>query len=407
MPLTGASDKPPLLPRRDYAARIENLVATVRQLSGLGGNECAIDERIASEKAAIFGLRRRGRISPGGTCRLIPTRGGWIAVNLARAEDRECVSAWLERDASADPWAAIEGAAVDFDGAAFAARGQLLGIPAAEVVSGKTDALPVQLSRRGLGVGVSKWPADTRLLVLDFSSLWAGPLCGNLLAQMGARVIKVESTKRPDGARFGPEEFFDLLHAGQESIAVNFAESGDLIKLKRLMTHADVIIESSRPRAFAQLGLDPAALFAVKPDLVWTSVTAYGRESSRCNHVGFGDDVAAAGGLLAWDEEGLPFFVGDAIADPLAGLLAAAGTMVALAGGGGILVDAAMSHAVAFVASAPIIEREHAVVFREGDQEFLRVNDVSERIRAPYARIPAGKAPPLGAHTRDVLAEFS
>jgi len=107
-----------------------------------------------------------------------------------------------------------------------------------------------------------------------------------------------------------------------------------------LVGAADIVIESSRPRALARFGLDAEA--AAAAGTTWVSITAYGRASDR---VGFGDDVAAGAGLLARDADGRPVFVGDAIADPLTGLTAAAAAACAPAGGA--LLDIAMSHVVA------------------------------------------------------------
>ena len=73
------------------------------------------------------------------------------------------------------------------------------------------------------------------------------------------------------------------------------------------------------------------------------SVTGYGRTGAAANHVAFGDDAAVAGGLVAYDAAGAPLFCGDAIADPMTGLFAAAAAFRALATGGGQLVDVAMA----------------------------------------------------------------
>ncbi len=82
--------------------------------------------------------------------------------------------------------------------------------------------------------------------MIDLSSLWAGPLCGNLLQALGARVIKVESTQRPDGARFGAENFFDLLNANKECVALNLNAEEGREQLRQLLLRADIVIEASR-----------------------------------------------------------------------------------------------------------------------------------------------------------------
>jgi crotonobetainyl-CoA:carnitine CoA-transferase CaiB-like acyl-CoA transferase len=283
----------------------------------------------------------------------------------------------------------------------MAAFGQDLGVPAAVVGpvvdeqwrarwSGGLRA--ARLSRMAAGAGDDLW-RERRPLVVDLSSLWAGPLCGHLLTQAGARVIKVESLGRPDAARFGPQAFFDRLHADQEMVQLDFSTTQGRAQLSRLIARADVVIEASRPRALEQLGVDLTAVFAARPGVTWVSLTAYGRKGPWRNRVGFGDDAAAAGGLVEWDDAGGPVFVGDALADPIAGLMAAAGAFAAMAAGGGLLVDVALREAAAFIAGAPpIVTRD----WTQGAQP-----------APPLARPPAERpARPAGLDTAAVLAEL-
>ncbi len=180
--------------------------------------------------------------------------------------------------------------------------------------------------------GRSKHP-----VVVDLTALWAGPLCARLLGLAGAAVIKVEDVARPDGARYGTPAFFDLMHAGHEFVAIDFGRDGD--RLVELVASADVVLEASRPRALRQLGLDAAEY--VRTGTIWVSITAYGRGVGDELRVGFGDDVAAGAGLVTWLDS-VPVPVGDAIADPLAGVHAAAAAIVALHAGQGSLVDVSM-----------------------------------------------------------------
>ncbi|MCM3921727.1 CoA transferase [Frankia sp. AiPs1] len=198
-------------------------------------------------------------------------------------------------------------------------------------------------------------------LVVDLSAMWAGPLCAHLLGEAGMRVVKVESVHRPDGARRGDPEFYDWLHAGHESVALDFTTPGGRAMLRRLVERADVVIESSRPRALAQLGLDAAELVAARPGRTWVSITGYGRAYADAHPgpdpVAFGDDAAVAGGLVGWDRAGgdtaSPVFCGDAIADPLTGLFAALAVAASVLGGGGHLLDVAMREVAAWVAAPP------------------------------------------------------
>jgi crotonobetainyl-CoA:carnitine CoA-transferase CaiB-like acyl-CoA transferase len=171
--------------------------------------------------------------------------------------------------------------------------------------------------------------------VVDLSSLWAGPLCSHLLQLAGARVSKVESRTRPDAAREGTPLHFARLNAGKEQRSMDLrAERGELL---RLLDAADVVIESARPRALQQLGIDAMEYVAERPGKLWISITGYGRGDPAGQWVAFGDDAAAAAGAVRWTAEG-PEFVGDAIADPLTGLHAAlAATKCLTQGVGGLL----------------------------------------------------------------------
>ena len=113
-------------------------------------------------------------------------------------------------------------------------------------------------------------------------------------------------------------------------------------RLARLLVGADVVLEASRPRALEQLGLDARALVAGGGPRVWASITGHGRTGSERDRVGFGDDAAVAGGLVAWGEQ-RPHFVADAVADPATGLIAAAAVVDALAQGGRWLLDISLA----------------------------------------------------------------
>jgi crotonobetainyl-CoA:carnitine CoA-transferase CaiB-like acyl-CoA transferase len=244
------------------------------------------------------------------------------------------------------------------------------------------------------------------MLVIDLSSLWAGPLCGQLLAEAGARVIKIESVSRPDPVRQAAPVLFDRLHARKESVALDFREAGDLERLRTLLLRADVVISSARPRAFVQLGLEPASIFAGNPSLVWVAITGHGWTGEGCNAVGFGDDAAAAAGLVAHDGAGRPLFAGDALADPLTGLAAAGGALEAIGRGGGLLVDASLVGAAGFVASfaGP---SDAGLVFSEGSAWRVRSGDVTADVAAAEARPTRGSARPFGADTTTVLGTLA
>jgi crotonobetainyl-CoA:carnitine CoA-transferase CaiB-like acyl-CoA transferase len=179
-------------------------------------------------------------------------------------------------------------------------------------------------------------------VVVNFGALWAAPLAAQLLALAGAQVIDVESIERPDPTRATSPEFYRRLHAGHERRRVDFA---DPAQLRDLIARADVVIEASRPRVFEALGLDARAILARGRPRIWLRITGH-RDPSR---VAFGDDAAVAGGLVAWDS-GDPVFAGDAIADPLTGILAAVAAAAALRSDASCLIEMSLADVAAYCA---------------------------------------------------------
>ncbi len=236
-------------------------------------------------------------------------------------------------------WDAIGATLGTRAGPAAVERAQLLGIPAAVAVA-PPEPRP-GLSRPG-GPG----RAGSGLLV-DLSSLWAGPLCARLVGDAaGLSVVKVEDPGRPDGARAGPPRFWARLNDGKEHLALDLAAPADRARLGRLVAEAAVVVTSSRARALAGLDLDPAEHAAA--GRVWVAITGYGLGDPGRDWVAFGDDAAVAGGAaVAAGGASAPVFVLDAVADPLAGLRGAAGALDALEASRGALLDVALRDVVA------------------------------------------------------------
>ena len=358
--LTGPADGPSTRPGRDYADRLDGLVRTVQAFAAaLGGTAPSLDMSLFTERAAVLGLSRRGHISAGGAARMVRCLDDWAVVNLARPEDLDLFEAWIGEPAGDDPWAVLGAAAGRLETNAFVDMGRLLGLPVARVASTGDEQQAARPDQAHGAPGIRRWapvakPRDLQnLLVVDLSGLWAGPLCGRLFAELGARVVKVESTHRPDGAREGSPAFFTRMNSRKDLVSLDFKTEHGRETLEALIGRADVVIEAARPRAMAQLGIDPDDIARHGPNLVWISLTAYGRTGPWANAVGFGDDCAAAAGLIVRDEAGAPMFVGDALADPIAGLMATAAGLAVLAAGGGALVDVSLRETASFVAQAP------------------------------------------------------
>ena len=355
MALTGLPDGPPIAPPPGVVGGLAALAGAVGRWSAEVG--AAVDlswERIVTGRAAALGLRRGGRRSAGGTCRLLRAADRWVAVNLARPDDAAAVDAIVAGDAGDDPWLALAASAAAATAEEFVARVRLLGVPAATLVSPGPAASP-PLGGDGGADGIGRpgclahrlWqPLGPRRLeglrVLDLSSMWAGPLAARILADAGAEVTKVESTTRPDGARSEPG-FYRLLHPeGQPELRLDLAAGAGRDALRALAEEADVVIEASRPRALEQLGAGPLDV-TPRAGRVWVSISGHGRDAPGRDWVAFGDDAAVAGGLVAREEADRPVFCGDAIADPVTGLTAAAAALEALARGGGVLLDVSMA----------------------------------------------------------------
>jgi crotonobetainyl-CoA:carnitine CoA-transferase CaiB-like acyl-CoA transferase len=193
--------------------------------------------------------------------------------------------------------------------------------------------------------GGANRPAAT--LVVDLSTLWAGPLCAGLVgAVAGLAVLKVEDPRRPDGARAGPPAFWDHLNGTKQHTTIEFTRDGGRRELAELLDTAAVVVTSARPRALDALSLDPVE--HARRGTVWVAVTGYGLTGPWRDRVAFGDDAAVAGGAaVAAGGTDHPAFVLDAVADPLSGLVGAAAAVDALQTGRGAVIDVALRDVVA------------------------------------------------------------
>lgn len=408
MNLTGRADGPPLRSRGAPAEALHGAllalrafgVAQGRDLDGLDG----IDGRLLTERATIAGSRRQGPWSAGGSLCLLRALDGWVAVNLPRRSDFDLIPALTQGSvACSDPdgWRPDGGCAQAIAAwvsqrsvAHVVARGQLLELPIVAVAGGSLGVSPTL--RPGAN-GTPTWirmgpsapcmrPPGERPVVVCLASLWAGPLAASLLGLMGARVIVVESRSRPDGTRSGLSAFHDLLHAGHEMIALELAESSGVEELKKLIGHADLVIDGSRPRAMRRLGIDVERFVA--RGTTWLSITGYGRSGPSSELPAFGDDAAAAAGLVAYDERG-PVPAGDAIADPLTGAHAAVAALGALGSGRAWLLDVAMREVARL---ATMLDPDEAP------------DVATDSLGVTRAR--RGRAGALGADTARIFAEF-
>ncbi len=386
--LSGRPDGPALDVPVGLVRLATRLADRIADASSACGHRVDLDgPALLGERAALTGFARNGDVSCGGATRLLRAADGWFALSLARPDDVDAVPAWLEApmpDGDADElWPAIDAVTGRRPIGELVERAALLGLPIGRLgeVDASADRAPA-VCRRLDGDPVAKPLTD--LVVVDLSSLWAGPLCANVLGLAGARVITVESASRPDVARAGSPTFFDLLHGGHESVCLDFGDATDVAGLRRLLESADIVIESSRPRALQQLGLDRDRVCGPR---VWVSITAHGRNGPGSDRIGFGDDAAVAGGLVTHDAD-QPYFSVDAVADPLTGLAAAAEVLDRCVDGGRWHIDVALSRTAALATSADL------------------TNVGGHALAPPRPRPVVHLAPPLGTHTDTVMAEF-
>lgn len=263
------------------------------------------------DRSRTLALAPPGLCSPNGACRLVRAADGWMAVNLAREDDRDLIPAWLSCNITTVSWAAISAYAINQSCGALVERASLLGLPAAAVGEVTRDTLVAPRIRFGRGAA-----APSALKVVDIAALWAGPMCGGILAAMGASVTRFESPSRRDPTRVSMPDFFRRRNGAKRSLDLDLTQAHGRLRLSEAVNEANILITSARPRALSALGLEPVEIFATNPGLVWVAVTGYGWTGPAAARVAFGDDAAAAGGLVGWTSGGEPRFLGDALADP-------------------------------------------------------------------------------------------
>jgi formyl-CoA transferase len=183
--------------------------------------------------------------------------------------------------------------------------------------------------------------------VLDLSRVLAGPWCTQLLADLGAEVIKIERPGAGDDTRhWGPPwhvrdgekvaAYFLSANRGKRSAAVDFATEEGAALVRRLAGYADVVVENFKVGGLDKFGLDAASLREVNPRLVIASITGFGQDGPYANRAGYDYIIQGMGGLMSItgkpDEEpgGEPMRVGVAVVDLFTGMYAAVAILSAL-----------------------------------------------------------------------------
>jgi CoA:oxalate CoA-transferase len=201
--------------------------------------------------------------------------------------------------------------------------------------------------------GVSKHGVHGPLegvLVVDFSRVLAGPFATMMLADLGARVVKVEKPDTGDDSRtYGPflgstSLYFARVNRGKESIALDLGSPEDLAVARSLVAAAEVLVENFRPGVMDRLGLGPTECLAINPGLVYCSISGFGHTGPWSLRPAYDAVVQGMSGLMAitGSADGPPVKPGSPVADLSAGLYAFGGICAALHGGRGTHLDIAM-----------------------------------------------------------------
>ena len=179
--------------------------------------------------------------------------------------------------------------------------------------------------------------------VLELARILAGPWAGQLLADLGAEVIKVESPAGDDTRTWGPpfvdnpdgsrdSAYFHGCNRGKRAIIADFTKPEDVARVKALAAEADVVIENFKLGGLAKYGLDYASLSALNPGLVYCSITGFGQDGPYAARPGYDFVIQGMSGLmdLTGDPAGEPQKVGVAFADVFTGMYATVAIQAAL-----------------------------------------------------------------------------
>jgi crotonobetainyl-CoA:carnitine CoA-transferase CaiB-like acyl-CoA transferase len=206
--------------------------------------------------------------------------------------------------------------------------------------------------------------------VLELGSFIAGPYCGQLLADYGAEVIKVEPPREGDAMRrwgvalhHGRSLWWPVIARGKKSVTVDLRRPEGQEVARRLADRCDVLVENFRPGTMEEWGLGPEVLRQRNPGLVYVRISAFGQVGPYRDRPGFGAVAEAMGGLrylVGYPDRPPPRF-GVSIGDTLAGMFGALGALLALRerevnGGRGQVVDVAIADAVLAVLESVIAE---------------------------------------------------
>jgi crotonobetainyl-CoA:carnitine CoA-transferase CaiB-like acyl-CoA transferase len=205
------------------------------------------------------------------------------------------------------------------------------------------------------------------LRVLELARILAGPWVGQLLADLGADVIKVESPQGDDTRQWGPPfvegekgenlsaAYFHACNRGKRSISADFGKADDLALVKRLVAHADIVVENFKVGGLKKYGLDSASLRKAHPKLIFASITGFGQTGPYAERAGYDFMIQGMAGAMSitGEADGAPQKAGYATADIFTGMYTTVAVLAALhqrdLTGKGATIDCALFEAQAAV----------------------------------------------------------
>jgi len=242
------------------------------------------------------------------------------------------------------------------------------------------------------------------LRIVDMTTFWAGPSCTHMLAMLGAEVIHVESTRRPDGTRliagipiteeqwWEKSPIFSGLNTNKKGLTLDLQSAAGRDLLLRLIATSDVIVENFTPRVLEQIGLNFAAVQAVRPDAIMLRMPGFGLDGPWRDNPAFAYVIEAASGIswLTGYPDANPYEP-YSVGDPNAGVHALNALLLALEHrrrtGQGVHIEAAMVDAALNVGAEQVIEYSAygALLQRDGNrgpvaapQNLYRTNEIDE-----------------------------
>ncbi len=231
---------------------------------------------------------------------------------------------------------------------------------------------------------IGKAPLDG-IRVLELGSSVAGPAAGRLLGDLGAEVFKIEPPEgdqlrtwgelAPDGTSW----WFKSHNRNKRLLSFDLRVPADVALVKKIALSCDVVLENFRPGWLAKKGLGAASLRAVKPELIYVSISGFGQDGPYASRPGYGNIAESMGGLryISGDPQGPPMRLGISIGDELAGLHAVVGVLGALVArgrdGGGDAIDVSLVESCFALLEATLPEYAHAgKIARRMGNRYLR-----------------------------------